>query len=307
MHIIKFCRSLCLREKGIYESRGANVVTEFPGAVVTPMHKVAGENHVLYGSKPVLYDLETKKVRFLTAHETYTKEKVDALLSIPRYLAVGADSALDAKGSTLGITSLMFRERDNNLKMLAEGLFRKGYEEVVLFANNGIGNDTTEESDEDGVIRDEHGIAYATRVKGKREDSYQKGILTTLQNAPHDHMHVLTIGKDSGLEVMLNGVLGSISQGKTVEDLQAFRETFRQMEKENSGTYLSAISVGVITPENIDGNLIFTHYHFRNPQNLAGIARTTVASYNMATGLNVEDKSVKEHLLRKTAETYASF
>ena len=294
MHKLNFCRDLCLPVEGIDGSRGLKIVKEFPEAVVTPMAGIATPYHALYITRPVLFNLKDQTGRVLMTDELKTAEDVSSLLSNPNYLVVAPDHALDPSP----LAHAAFKTREDSLKQIVDGLFRKDFERAVIWINSGIGADSID--GEDGILRDDRGIAYATIVNGKQENFYQRGLTTTYQNSAHQHIHVAPTQRENGFDRILVPALESLYDKSHKTDL----ETYRQISAENPGC-LPCISVIVLdSSETIPSTLEFTHY--ARPYTLAGLARTLVTSHsNLVKGIDLNNKEVKKGELEKVAELYS--
>lgn len=290
MHKINFCTSLCL-PKGLegYEARGINAVYEFDNAFVIPMGGIATPLHVLYSSRP---SLEGKILQF---GDLDSKDKLDAIAD----RAIAGDCALDPDERYDHILG----GRDDNLKYVAKRLLEQGHEKVVIWSNNGIGDDATESLD--GILRDDDGLAYAVKVKGEVDYKHAKGLPNSYQNSAHDHIHIAP--DTTGFADVLIAELEKIHKDPVRnESFEEYRNLARQKPD-----YLPCISVCVVDKDtDWSKPLVHTFYQGANSSfpegaNTAGFVRKTVLGVSKSKGLDFSDKDVSKKYLAETAEIYS--
>ena len=80
-----------------------------------------------------------------------TQDKIYKLTENANLIIAAPDCAVDPDSRA----DIVFQNRNNSLLYIVENLFKQDHKKVVIWANNGIGKTVDEESNEDGVLRDE--------------------------------------------------------------------------------------------------------------------------------------------------------
>jgi hypothetical protein len=295
MHKLNFCTALCLRDKiEGYKARGINAVHEFDEGFVLPMAGIATPLHILYASRPITL-FEGKILRF---EDLDTKEKVDAAVDSH---AIAPDFAVDLSP----FYNPLVEHREKNLKHIVLRLFLEGHKKVVIWSNNGIGKTVDEESDGDGVLRDERNIAYTVRLNGEVSPYYQKGLEGSYQNTAHDHIHIAP--DTTGFYEKLLKVLEEI-HSKPIRD-----DSFggiRGMAWSQEFACIPCISLCVVDwKTRLSQPLMHTFYpgwesNFPEGTNRAGFVRQLVTKASREAGIDFKDPETKKKYLDETAEVY---
>lgn len=283
MHKLNFCTSLCLPEEiEGYEVRGINALHEFDEAFVIAMAGIATPLHILYSSRPI-----TKRGKILQFDELNTPSKVDRVKN-----ALAPDCAVDPDPRC----DALFDNRDKNLQYIVERLFEDGHERVVIWSNNGIGDDADGSA---GILRDNRGVAYGILKDGKESPHHEKGLPNSYQNTAHDHIHIApdATGLAEKVEAELCARAGRVEQGTF--------EQYRQVSKDR----VPCISVCVIDRGSYyrEKPLVHTFYsdiQFREGENAAGFVRNTVLGVSEQAGLDFSDKETAKKYIKETEEYY---
>lgn len=297
MHRLNFCGTLCLPQKVEgYPSRGMDVVKDFQEGVVIPMAKPATGNHVLYSSRPVMYDLKTNRSKVLMPKDLDTPEKIAALLSDPSIVVGGPDHALDTNPKLRDV----FAGRDENLRFIVDRLFSSGEGGVLIFINNGIGTE--------GVVRDEHGLAYAVEKDGERFDQHQKGLVGSYQNSAHEHIHIMPASRE-----MYDALFGGLEKLHRYNSSHGFSLKDHISDSDMGGLSefdevpcIAATFIEGDVPLNRD--LLFYYFSANNlmgeQKGMAGIARNLLQAHSESQGMSFEKENVKD-MVSRTADFYA--
>jgi len=303
MHKLNFCKSLCLPKpfQG-YDCFGLDIIHEFPEAVLVPMAGIATPAHILYASRPVMY--KNGEAQILQTQELDSKKKLDALCSDPEAILLAPDHALDLDPRA----DIVFENRENSIKHVIERLFSAGYQRVAIWANNGIGRDA--HAEEDGVVRTDDGIAAETRLNGKVQPFYQRGIPESYQNTAHQHIHIAPVTKKM---FSFDGVL--LNALEALHDWQEFKtlEEQRNTVRENTvREHLPGMSLCILDSEQdkLSEPLLFTHYpasaNVLFPQYvMSGLIRTIIVNCTKRhQGLDMNNPETKKEHIQETKEYY---
>ena len=303
MHELNFCKSLCLpKSLDRYDCFGMDIIQEFPEAVLVPMAGIATPAQILYVSRPVMY--KNEEVKILQTKDLDSEEKIDALYEDPEANILSPDHALDLDQRA----DIVFANRENSLKFIIDRLFHAGYARVAIWANNGIGKDARGE--EEGVIRTDDGIAFETRLNGKLQQFYQRGMPESYQNTAHQHIHIAPVMEEGfDFDVRLYSVLESIHDWQEYESLEDYRAVIR---KNNAKEYLPGISLCVMNAEldSLDKSLKFTHYPadtcFLFPQYImSGLIRSVLLNFTKRyLKIDLAAPETKKEHLNRTKDFY---
>lgn len=306
MHKLNFCKSLCLPKplEG-HDCYGLDIIHEFPEAVLIPMAGIATPLHILYASRPVIY--KNGEARVLQTQDLDSKEKLDALCADSEATILAPDHALDLDPRA----DAVFTNRENSLKYVIEKLFSAGHKRVAIWANNGIGRDARGE--EDGVMRDNEAVATGTRLNGKVQPSYQKGIPESYQNTAHQHIHIAPVPEEYGSFDDL--LLRTLENLHYWHDEPASLEEHRKTARENTTReHIPGIAMLVADRkiDTLDEPLCFFNYPAAGclllpqyNQSMSGLIRTLVLNHTrMHAKINLEDAKTKKQHIRRTKEFY---
>jgi hypothetical protein len=278
------------------------MIHEFPEAVLVPMAGIATPAHILYVSRPAMY--KNGEARILQTGDIDSKKKLDALCSDPEAILLAPDHALDLDQRA----DIVFANRENSLKFVIEKLFSAGYKRVAIWANNGIGRDVSDQ--EDGVMRTDDGIAVETRLNGKVQAFYQRGVPENYQNTAHQHIHIAPITEEMyAFDTVLLTTL------EAIHDWQEFNtlEDQRKIIRENTiREHLPAISICILNSEfdKLEDSLVFAHYpasaNILFPQYvMSGLVRTIIFNCTKShLGINMDDPATKKEQIKETREYY---
>ncbi|MBD3304669.1 hypothetical protein GF343_06030 [Candidatus Woesearchaeota archaeon] len=308
MHKLNFCKSLCLPKPSEgHDCHGMDIIHEFPEAVLIPMAGIATPLHILYASRPVMY--KNGEARILQTTDLDPKEKLDALCSDPEAEILAPDHALDLDPRA----DTVFANRENSLKYVIQKLFSAGYKRVAIWANNGIGRNATEESSEDGVIRDSSGAAVKTRLNRTVQPFYQKGIPESYQNTAHQHIHIAPVPEEYGSFDDL--LLRTLENLHYWHDEPSSLEKHRNTARENTTRdHLPGITMIAADSkiDNLDEPLGFFNYPasacFLWPQynqSMSGLTRTLVLNHTqMHARIELGAAETKKEHIQRTKEFY---
>jgi len=271
------------------------------------MNGISTENHGLLIGNSVAYYIGEDKLKILGTNDLDSKEKTDALLKDPNVIVAAPDHAFDPSW----MADIIFEKREEDIKYIAGKLMDNGCEKVVVWANSGIGSDTTIDAKENGVLRKiietKRGnlkLAYATRLDEAVKDFYQRGIEDRYQNTGHEHKH---IAPGNGFEIKLEQALEGIHLQKKELSL----DQYRVLVKADPEKWIPCISMCVIVEKDLDKDLMFKHYsclgnNLINPEYaMSGFARAVVKNYNKnVNGTDFGDREVAKKYLQETNEFY---
>ncbi len=291
MHRLNFCTSLCLpKEIEGYKVRGINAIYEFEEAFVVPMARPHTPFHILYASRPITLDGKILKFEDLD-----TKEKVDEVSES----AIAPDSSVDPDKRY----DPLAKNRDKNIAYIAEALLREGFKEVVIWSNNGIGNETQIESENEGIIRGEDNIVFACKLDGKVYKEHNRNLKSTYQKIAHDHTHIAPDTIGFGRKIAKE--LDRMHYSKIVGKYDRFRKTVQI-----DATFLPCISICIIDKHTDLSNLKHTFHPSRNsifPKNIdpAGFAKNIVQKVSKERlGIDFTQKEVYQEQTKRTIELY---
>jgi len=306
MHKLNFCRSLCLPKpfEG-HDCYGLDIIHEFPEAVLIPMAGITTPLHILYASRPVM--CKNGEAQILQTQDLDSKEKLDALCSDAEAEILAPDHALDLDPRA----DIVFANRENSLKYIIQKLFSAGHKRVAIWANNGIGRNAQGEND--GIMRDNKAVATGTRLNGKVQPFYQKGMPESYQNTAHQHIHIAPVPEEYGsFDDLLLRTLETLHYW---HDEPASLEKHRKTAGENTTReHIPGIVMAVADSEidKLDEPLWFFNYPasacFLWPQynqSMSGLIRTLVLNHTrMHAKINLENAETKKEHIQQTKDFY---